>query len=162
MARQCRRYGVELGERLLRPGDVPERDGAMQSRNRCVCPADQLVVEQQDLQPIRLLPRGGLGVAGGDGRLKLVGTRPPHPRRPDDRRCRLPDRRVVPQATVLLAKGLQRATGIEAGRPAGPVQAHQCQEPEDLRLAGHQLGELRRQPLGIFRQIPALGDVSSA
>ena len=51
---------------------------------------------------------------------------------------------MVPRAAVLVAQQHELPVGVESCRGAGFVQPDECQEPEDLRLSGHQSRPARR------------------
>jgi hypothetical protein len=50
-----------------------------------------------------------------------------------------------------------RPAVVEAGRPAGAVQAHEREQSQRLGLARHELGELRGEPLGLLGQVGRVG-----
>ena len=66
---------IDLGERSGGALHPSERDGSVQSNDGRGVPSHQHVVEREDLQPVGLLGRRGVRVAGGDRGLQLKAAR---------------------------------------------------------------------------------------
>ena len=115
----------------------------------------QLVVERQDLAPVRV--RGGRGVAvhGVDRGLKLIGPGAAQPQAGPDEILALGDHGPVPPAAVLVGEQDQRAVWPGAGRTAGLGQEQQRQQATDLGLVGHQPGQQPGQADGLGAQVGA-------
>src|SRR5439155_22965214 len=67
---------VDKGERLGRATQLGDGDAAVERHDGGGRDGDQLVVEGEDLAPVRLRGRGGIAVHGADRGLKLVGPGP--------------------------------------------------------------------------------------
>ena len=85
-------------------------------------------------------------MAGGDGRLDLIRTRPPAPQRGLQDSDALADLRRVPQRTVLVLQRHQVAASVQPRGAARVVQQHQRQQAGRLRFVGHQPGQHPGQP----------------
>ena len=133
--------GVEDDQ--ARGGTLGHGDGdspvGLHDRRRLV--ADELTVEHGDLTPVGLLGGRRSRVAGGDGRLELIGTGPSAPERPLDEHRTLGDLAVVPAAAVLIGQQHELALVVEAGRTAGVGQQQQGDETDHLGLVGQEVGE---------------------
>src|SRR5262249_60581569 len=107
------------------------------------------------LAPAGSPPACARGVAGGDRRLELVRAWSALPHRPLEQRARFVDRRVIPEAAVLLLERDQVPRRVETGRSASVVQQEQAEQTECLRLVGHQLDKQTRKPDRLGAEGPA-------
>ena len=85
-------------------------------------------------------------MAGRDGRLHLVGARPPPAQRGIQQPHPLGDPAGVPAAAVLILEQHQVTGVIDAGVAAGVMQQHERAQAEYLGLVGHQVGQRAGQP----------------
>jgi hypothetical protein len=80
-------------------------------------------------------------VAGGDGRLELVGAGLREPQSRVEKTNPLTNLVLVPAVTVLLLQGHQGARPVDTGRATGVVEKHEGEQAQRLGLVGHELGE---------------------
>ena len=68
---------INFGQGGLGSAEMVERDGVVQPNHRRGVKAKQQVIEGQDLQPVGLIPRFGIGMAAGNRRLQVPGISAP-------------------------------------------------------------------------------------
>ena len=95
----------------------------------------------------------GLGVAGDDGGLELVGTGLAWPGGLRDELGGLGDRLVVPAGSVLVLQQHEVAVRTESGVGAGAVEPDQGEQAGHLGLGRHQPVEQRGEPLGVVDEV---------
>ena len=153
VAVEGRGEGVDLGQGGFRTGGVAPCDGPVEPGERQGREVQEHVVEQHDLCPVGIGPVGGLGVAGEDRRLELVGPGLVVLRCPLEQSRRGGYGVVVPVRAILMLEQDKVSVGVESGARAGSVQSNQCQEAGNLGFGWHQVVELGCQPFGVVDQI---------
>ena len=92
---------------------------------------------------------------GSDRRLELVRPGALHPQGPLDEPAALLDPVAIPARAVLVLEQDQVAGRRHARLAAGVLEEHQGEQPERLRLVGHQLGQDPGQADRLDRQLAA-------
>ena len=115
----------------------------------------QLIVELQDLPPVRRGRGGRVAVDGVDRRLDLVWAG--RLRRRHRRTSAWPSamRRAIPEAPVLIGEQDEVAVRGRARGASRLDEQHQREQPHDLRFVGHQLREEPSEADGFRAQILA-------
>ena len=80
-------------------------------------------------------------MAGGDRRLELVAPGAAEAQCALDEPDALVDEGAIPLRPVLVGEANDVARRVDVRRSAGVGEQEQTQQPDDLRLVGHQLGE---------------------
>jgi len=88
-------------------------------------------------------------MAGGDGRVQLIGTGPPGGQRLGQQRLALNDQVPVPPAAVLVRQRHELAAQVQPRRPPRVGEQQQSQQPGRLRLPGEPRGQRAGQPDGL-------------
>src|SRR5262249_55706878 len=150
VAVQLRLERLDLSQGWLGADHLSQSDGAIQSSNWRRGHADQYVVEDQDLRPIRCGPRRRLRMACGNRRLQLIWTGAAQRAGTLETRHGLCNHSTVPKAAILVAQEDELPFAIEASSRTRDVQTHQRQQSQHLGLQRKQSGEQLRQPHGVF------------
>ncbi len=127
--------GVELGQGGQagpRAVGLADRDGPVEAGHRAAGEAHQFVVPLDDLHPVGLLGRPGVGVQRGDGGLGLELAEPVAGERRLEHVDALGDQAGVPQAAVLLGERHEPAVGRGPRRAPGVVEQHEGEQARDL------------------------------
>ncbi len=120
-------------------------------------PADlQQAIQVGDLWPIGLGEGRRHPMQAGDGRLHLVRAWSPATEHRLDQCGRLGNRRGVPQRAVLVGEQHDLAEGVGAGTASSVGGQGQCQQPDTLRLVGHQLDQHPGEADRFVGQVDAL------
>ncbi len=101
----------------------------------------EFAVERGDLRPVGIGRLTGGRVTRRDGGLHLIRAGPTSAQRTLEHRDRLLDRDGVPQQTILRVEQHEVAEPVDARGSARVVQQHECEQPDHLRLVGHELGQ---------------------
>ena len=92
---------------------------------------------------------------GVDRRLDLVDAGLVAPQAVADDRLALGDQCAVPAVPILVGERHEVAAGGRPGRAARLDEQHQREQPQDLRLVGHELGEQPAETDGLGAQVGA-------
>ena len=106
----------EGGQPGLGSLDFGDGDSAIEGDDRRPVENEQLVVEGEDLAPIRLRRARRVAVDGVDGGLQLVGARGLPPQAGLHELLTLDDLYGIPQGAILLSERDQRAIGADRAR----------------------------------------------
>jgi hypothetical protein len=101
----------------------------------------QLSVERRDRPPICLR----FAVESGDRSLELVRPRSAKADRGVEHASSFRDPVGIPERAILVLEEDEVTVGVEPRRPAGVVEKHERDQPERVRLVGHQRGQDLRQ-----------------
>ena len=128
------------------PDHLGHRDGPVQGHDRPRGERRELVIEREDLSPIGVLGTAGIAVDRVDRCLDLVGAGLGAPQAFAHQRLPLGDQLAIPAAAVLICE--EHKVALQGGPSLPPRfdQQHQGEEPLDLGLVGHQLGEHTSEP----------------
>jgi len=113
----------------LRPANFRQRHRAVQRDDGRIIELNELIVELENLRPVR----GGVilrrAMTPGDARLKMVFGDLAARRRRGEVKHAARDHRTIPARPILLLQAQQIAFGIHAGWKTRSVQQHQGQQP---------------------------------
>ena len=115
---------------------LTDGDGPIETGHRAVGDLHQFVVPLDDLYPVGLFYRAGIGVQRGDGGLGLELTQTIAGKGPLEHPNTLGDHMGVPQPAVLFGKGHESAVGIGPCRASCMVEQHECEQTQDLLVVG--------------------------
>lgn len=147
--------GVHRRERDRRTLDLRERDGTVQRHDRGRRDREQVVVEREDLRPVRRGDVRAVRVHRLDRGLELVRARPPAAQAPPHELEPLRDERRVPRRPVLLGQRDEGPVGRDPGGPARVHEQHEREQPHDLLVVGHELHEEPPEPDRLRAQVRA-------
>src|SRR4029079_3610454 len=146
---------VDKGERSVRALDLGNRDRAVEGDHGAWRYRQQLVVQLQNLQPIR---RGGVWRVAMDSLdccLNLVRTRPVVPKATPYKSLPFGDQLAIPPAAVLIGQQDQVAVQTYPRVSARFDEQHQREQPQDLRFPGHQIRQEPSEADGLRAEILA-------
>src|SRR6478672_6106596 len=120
----ARQQVIDKTKTLLRT--FAHRDGhcTIEFDNRGWMNAQQLIVEQGNLAPVRGCRGGTLSVNSGNSRLQSVGTKPARLKSAFSERDAFGDLVLVPQRPILLLQKNQISVGRDSGGATRLLQQH--------------------------------------
>jgi len=132
---------VHEGERRIRSLDFGHGDGAIERHDRTRRAGQQLVVQLEDLPPVRGARLGRIAMHGIDRGLDLVRAGlVANEALPDDHLA-FGDQVVIPTAAVLIGEPHQVTVGGGAGGAPRLDEQHQREQHHHLRFGRYQLGQ---------------------